>query len=110
MHDIRRYLDIIRAGLAPARLAERFAGLTSHYGLAASRKALADHGWAETSVADTYANADAPAYSIDLDINHPDGDGPFSLYKGGRWVAQLAVPPYASHVNLGTFDHRRHPA
>jgi len=61
-------------------------------------QALSKRGWEATTVPDEYRNAQAPEFSIDLDLQGYEGGGPFVVFKRNRKLGRFKYPPYASHL------------
>lgn len=75
---------------------ERFMSL---YDPARCLRALRDQGWTETTTPGMFQNSEYPEYSIDLDINNPQG-GPFTVFRGDRKLAVVRKPPTAQSLGL----------
>lgn len=65
----------------------------------AAHQQLVALGWQPTSIPDEYRHADAPDFSVDLDVNDVNGR-PFAVYHHARKLRQQAHPPYASQLRL----------
>lgn len=74
-------------------------GLRSLYSLSKCEKALADKGWRETDTDYMYRNPEYPEYSVDLDINNPQG-GPFTIFRGNRKLKVTRSLPFAQQLGL----------
>jgi hypothetical protein len=74
--------------------------LFHNYDRKASHRKLLDRGWVATTVPDEYRHPEAPGFSVDLEPDSYQGQGPFAVYRGSRKIGQLPYPPYASHLNL----------
>ena len=74
----------------------------SNYGRGYQRahQQLLDRGWLPSTVPNEYRHPEAPGYSIDLALGH-QGKGPFFVFRHDRKIAQVAVPPYATHLMAG---------
>ena len=75
-------------------------GLLGHYSRKASIRMLLDRGWVATTVPDEYRHPDAPGYSVDLEPDSYQDQGPFAVYYGSRKIGVLPYPPYASHLAM----------
>ena len=77
-------------------------GLFHSYSRKAAQRMLLDRGWVATTVPDEYRHPDAPGFSVDLEPDSYQGQGPFAVFRGSRKIDQLSYPPYASQLNLRT--------
>lgn len=57
-------------------------------------------GWWPTTVPNMYRHDEAPGYSIDLDIDSPEGKGPFKVFQGDQKIGHEHFPPYAQHLMM----------
>jgi hypothetical protein len=104
--DIMKIIPLTRALIkqvissSEAVVESSMAGLTSNYSLRKCLRALGEKGWQETQTPNMFQNPNYPEYSVDLDINDPTSDGPFTIYHHNKKIKTTRSLPFAQQMGL----------